>query len=97
MAKHYPLLGAVLVTLWSAVPAFAQQPASPPLDKSHAPVPPYSQIDSDGDGKLDKKEFAAATTQLNITLAQLDTNNDGNVSRGEWDDYRDGVEKSRMH
>lgn len=95
MAKQYPLLGAVLVTLWAAVPAFAQSP--PPVDNSHAPVPPYTQIDSNGDGKLDKKEFEAATGQLNITLAQLDTNNDGNVSRGEWDDYRDGVEKSRMH
>lgn len=86
-------LGAALVALCAATPALANK--NPPSSADNQPhVPPYTQIDSDGDGKLSAKEFEAATRDLNITLAQLDTNKDGNVSRGEWDDYRDGVKKN---
>ena len=94
MVRTTTWLGAAVVTLCAATPALANK--NPPSATDKQPnVPPYTQIDSDGDGKLTTKEFEAATRDLNITLAQLDTNKDGNVSRGEWDDYRDGVKKNQ--
>jgi len=51
-------------------------------------VPVFDQIDSDGNGMLDKDEFARGTTAENVTFAEVDRNGDGKVSRQEWDEHK---------
>lgn len=51
-------------------------------------IPVFDQIDNDGNGRLDKDEFARGTTSQNVTLAQVDADRDGKVSRGEWDRHK---------
>ncbi|WP_257385469.1 EF-hand domain-containing protein [Tahibacter caeni] len=51
-------------------------------------VPVFDQIDSDGNGMLDKDEFARGTTAENVTFAEVDVDGDGKVSRKEWDEHK---------
>ena len=48
----------------------------------------FDQIDSDGNGMLDKDEFARGTTAEQITFAEVDRDGDGKVSRKEWDEHK---------
>ncbi|HSX62695.1 MAG TPA: hypothetical protein VLF18_21140 [Tahibacter sp.] len=86
------LLALAVAALFAAAPAFAAPNENKPLSRDETPtgehIPVFNQVDSDGNGMLDKDEFKRGTTTQNVTLAQVDTNGDGKVSRGEWDEHK---------
>jgi hypothetical protein len=90
MQTTKPVLALAIAALFAAAPAFAA--GNEPLSRDETPtgehIPVFNQIDNDGNGMLDKDEFKRGTTTQNVTLAQVDTNGDGKVSRGEWDEHK---------
>lgn len=83
------VLAIALASLFAAAPAFANDDK---LSRDETPtgehIPVFDQVDNDGNGMLDKDEFMRGTTTQNVTMAQVDTNGDGKVSRGEWDEHK---------
>ncbi|UXI67769.1 EF-hand domain-containing protein [Tahibacter amnicola] len=51
-------------------------------------VQSFQRFDSDSDGNLSNTEFNKAGMRT-MTLAQVDKNGDGRISRDEWTGYRD--------
>jgi hypothetical protein len=89
MRTTKPVLAIAIASLFAAAPLFAQ---TDKLSRDETPtgehIPVFDQVDNDGNGMLDKDEFSRGTTTQNVTMAQVDTNGDGKVSRGEWDEHK---------
>lgn len=94
--KSYAL---AIAALFAATGAFASA-NDDRLSRDETPtgehIPVFDQVDNDGNGMLDKDEFQRGTTTQNVTLAQVDTNGDGKVSRGEWDEHKK-MKKEQRH
>lgn len=84
-------LAATLAALFAAAPLLGVA-YDDKLSRDQTPtgehVPVFNQIDSDGNGMLDKDEFARGTTAEQITFAEVDRDGDGKVSRQEWDEHK---------
>lgn len=98
MRTTKPVLAIAIASLFAAAPLFAAQ-TDDKLSRDETPtgehIPVFNQIDSDGNGMLDKDEFSRGTTSQNVTMAQVDTNGDGKVSRGEWDEHKQFKKEQR--
>jgi len=99
MRKTKPVLAIAIASLFAAAPLFAAQ-ADNTLSRDETPtgehIPVFNQIDNDGNGMLDKDEFTRGTTTQNATMAQVDTNGDGKVSRVEWDEHKQFKKQQRQ-
>ncbi|HSX60617.1 MAG TPA: hypothetical protein VLF18_10495 [Tahibacter sp.] len=77
------------------LPPSEHNPATRPLEpqrESSLTSPPaadFGGLDRNSDGQLDATEFAQAQLR-GATLAQVDADRDGRVSRIEWSRYRGG-------
>lgn len=89
--KNRTVLALALASLFAASSAFAAS-SDDKLSRDETPtgehIPVFDQVDNDGNGMLDKDEFARGTTTQNVVMAQVDTNGDGKVSRVEWDEHK---------
>ena len=68
----------------------ANNPATTPPPSSM----PFDQYDKDTDGYLSRTEFDGVGMK-GTTLAQLDTNGDGKISRDEWAAYQRQRDQNR--
>jgi hypothetical protein len=91
MQTTKPVLALAVAALFAGAGAFAAS-NDDKLSRDETPtgehIPVFDQVDNDGNGMLDKDEFSRGTTTQTVTLAQVDTNGDGKVSRGEWDEHK---------
>lgn len=92
MRKTTFVLSTAVLAVFAASPLLAAH-NDDKLSRDETPtgehIPVFDQIDGDGNGMLDNDEFRRGTTsQTSVTLAQVDTNGDGKVSRGEWDEHK---------
>lgn len=63
-----------------------------PTDRSGMNMPAFDSVDTNRDGSLSQAELDAAKVR-NMTLAQLDQNSDGMVSRDEWNKHSEKPER----
>jgi hypothetical protein len=91
MKTILPLLACTALLL--AVPAHAAPVTCPPDDKACAR---FQQMDSDKNGSVSKKEFAAAMPNVNEkAFDMINTNKDENLSLEEWKVFFEGHGKKQ--
>lgn len=94
--KSYALAIAALLAATSTFAAVNDDRLSRDETPTGEHIPVFDQVDNDGNGMLDKDEFLRGSTTQSATFAQVDTNGDGKVSRGEWDEHKK-MKKEQRH
>lgn len=70
--------------------------ATTPRTPATAPLPmkSFEEYDTNGDGTISQAEFSPASAK-GMTLAQVDRNHDGRVSREEWNAHKQGKDDTQ--
>ncbi|MCQ4164717.1 hypothetical protein [Tahibacter harae] len=91
-----PILAVLLLLAGSACAQNSNNPTANnpnnPTDRSGMNMPSFDSVDTNRDGSVSQAEFDAAKVR-NMTLAQVDQNSDGMVSRDEWNKHSDKPER----